>query len=134
MKRVSFRINPAPGSGFSDFLVGRYQLAKHFGTAHVGVLDVDPRYARQLLLSEPSDFPSFRVPLYVCELCGDLDCGAITVHVSRAPDGIVWRDFGTESPSSGGPRFDSDVLARTGPLVFDEDEYRRSLIPFTRRR
>ncbi len=134
MKLVSFHVGLTPGFGFSDFHLGRYRLARHLGTKLIGVLDVDPKYARQLLLAEPSDFPSGRVPLYVCECCADLDCGAITVKVVRAEDAFVWSDFAHEAPHAEGPAPSTEVLRRTGPFAFDATQYRSALQPYARSR
>ena len=114
----------------TDFKVGRYYLAKHFATNQIASVSVDRKYARQLLLKSPSDFESGRVPLYVCELCGDLECGALTVRVDRTESGYRWSEFGWEGPDS--PSFSaSDRFARTGPFDFESDTYESALGPYT---
>lgn len=52
----------------------------------------DRSTARQLAQREPPR-SSGRVVLYVCDQCGDLACGAVTVLVTRYPDGFGWSDF-----------------------------------------
>jgi len=60
-------------------------------------------FARQFLGRTASDFPSGRVPLYVCPLCADPGCGAVTVRVTAYVDCYVWSEFGEEYPYVAGP-------------------------------
>ena len=55
------------------------------------------RYAKQLLLREPSDSQSSRAPLDVCQQCGDLGCGAVSVFASRREECVVWLKIGFDS-------------------------------------
>jgi hypothetical protein len=55
-------------------------------------------YAKQLLLRAPSELPSGRCPLYLCHLCGDLGCGAVSVRVTEVDDCFVWSELSIESP------------------------------------
>ncbi|HET9957268.1 MAG TPA: hypothetical protein VFQ61_22375 [Polyangiaceae bacterium] len=122
-----------PGIHTSDFHIGRYRLAKHFATSAINALDVDPKYARQLLLESASEFPSGRVPLFVCECCADLSCGAITVAVEIADGLVTWRDFGRETPYASVPAF-PEIYARTGPFYFELTAYRSTLRPYSHTR
>lgn len=131
MTSVSFHIGVTEGFSFSDFHLGKYRLAKHLGTSRISALDVDPKYARQMLLMEPSDFPSGRVALYVCECCADLGCGAITVQVERVNESFAWSKFAFEAPYAEGPAESTDVERRTGPFVFDAADYVSALRPYT---
>jgi len=60
-------------------------------------------YVKQLLLRERSALPSGRCPLYVCERCGDLGCGAVSVRVSEVEDCFVWSELSYESFSGASP-------------------------------
>lgn len=40
-----------------------------------------------------------RVPLYVCGICGDVTCGALSASVERDESLIRWSDFGWEETS-----------------------------------
>lgn len=152
MKKVSFQIvcHDPPGEDFlvTDFRLGRVQLYRHFKlTDSRSALDTRPRETALELLGEvPSTFESGRVPLFVCGCCADLGCGALSVAVEHTPEGVVWRDFGWDgwgkrevrspepppdedeieeppaSPGEKGPPL-HEILARTGPLLFDTDEY-----------
>ncbi len=61
------------------------------------------RYTRQLLLRAPSELSSERCPLYVCERCGDLGCGAVAVRVTEVEDCFVWSELSVESFTGGSP-------------------------------
>lgn len=85
---------------------------------------------RQLAGVEPRslDWPLApgRLPLYVCQICADIGCGAITVEVAR-PDGLVaWQDFRMEN----GYTEQSELidLGGLGPFTFDADGYRTTLL------
>lgn len=54
-------------------------------------------YVKQLLLRERSALPSGRCPLYVCECCTDLGCGAVCVRVTEVDDCYVWSELSVES-------------------------------------
>lgn len=88
---------------------------------------------RQLAGTEPRDENNWplepgRLPLYVCPMCGDLGCGALTVAVrSDAPaDRTIWSDFRVEDGfvdhRGGFP------LGALGPFHFDTNAYRETLL------
>lgn len=133
MKLSSFHVGNTPGIQTTDFHIGRYCLAKHLGTSEVNAVAASPRYARQLLLLEPSEFRSGRVPIFVCECCGGLDCGATTVAVEICDGIVTWQEFGRESPGEE-ELFVPELYARTGPFYFDLTDYRSALRPYTRSR
>ena len=64
---------------------------------------------------------SGRVPVLVCEECGDVGCGALAVRVSLTEDLVRWSDWayenGRESPMSvGWPTIPDD-------FAFDREMY-----------
>jgi hypothetical protein len=67
-----------------------------------------------------------RLPLYVCQMCADLGCGAITVEVARGEGVVAWRDFQMEN----GYTEQSDMidLSALGPFTFDANAYRTTLL------
>ncbi|MFF2908540.1 oxidoreductase [Paenibacillus sp. NPDC057934] len=50
----------------------------------------------KLLLNAPSELESGRYMIYVCPMCADLGCGAITVSIQREEEHVVWKDFSYE--------------------------------------
>jgi hypothetical protein len=50
-----------------------------------------------LLPEQPPDLDG-RVAIFVCWVCGDLDCGAVTVVIERDGDEIIWRDLANSYP------------------------------------
>lgn len=67
-----------------------------------------------------------RLPLYVCSVCGDLGCGAITVHVDHDRRGqVTWSTFRHENGYE--PSDDLDLSA-AGTFTFDADAYQQALL------
>ena len=72
-----------------------------------------------------------RLPLYVCQECGDVYCGAITVAVRRAVDptsgvGVVrWEQMRYEDAQT--PADEMPDLSAVGPFTFDAQQYDRTL-------
>jgi hypothetical protein len=52
----------------------------------------DEQVARRLLGEEPPDFEG-RVSIWVCVVCGEIECGAITARTTHDVDEVVWWDF-----------------------------------------
>ena len=118
---------------YPDFKIGSVELAKHLGIkeAH-GVLAVSSAFAKQLLLKEPSDLESDRIPLYVCNCCADLGCGALTVKVQKFDGYFIWSDFGYENNHEVGFS-QNDFMKRTGPFKFEADNYISVVQPYSKR-
>lgn len=77
-----------------------------------------------LLGRAPSDglLPG-RVPLWVCSVCGDYDCGVVTARIDVCERTVAWSEFRGEAatpevwPLEGAPE----------SLVFDRDQYEQVL-------
>ncbi len=83
-------------------------------------------YTKQLLLKKSSEFKSGRVPLYVCECCENLGCGAFTVKVEKMENFIVWSEFGYEGANSEGIS-QSEFAQKGGPFYFNVEQYKSAL-------
>ena len=69
-----------------------------------------------------------RTAMYVCAVCGDLGCGAVTAVVELDGEKVVWRDFGYQNDYEA---FDPGaVFAGVGPFAFDRDAYAAALRRF----
>jgi hypothetical protein len=66
---------------------GRLDLIGGFGW---GSSEWRKLYMNRLLLREPSELESGRVPIFVCAECGDIACGALTARIVESPDGFRW--------------------------------------------
>ena len=99
------RIAPSPKSETSKFdvLVDGRRLVENFAGrrgAHPSlnfVLACVPQALSQLLDQSPSTLESGRVPVLVCEECGDVACGALAVRIERREGSIVWADWAHEN-------------------------------------
>ncbi len=137
LKKFSLEIYTALSCGenpisYPDFKIGCIELAKHLGIKEEhGVLAVDRAFAKQLLLKESSELESRRVPLYVCNCCGDLGCGALTVRVEKISDYFVWSEFGYENNYEDGFS-QNEYMRRTGPFKFGMDNYVSVIKPYSK--
>jgi hypothetical protein len=85
------------------------------------------QFARWLLLREPSELPSRRVPLYICPECGDLGCQSLSTRVIEGLDRFVWTDLAYEASHDVGPA--TEVLA-VGPFSFEKRAYQAAIERF----
>jgi hypothetical protein len=69
----------------------------------------------------PSKLDSGRVPVLVCEECGDIVCGAITVRILRESDRIIWTDWFYENGYEPGNFIEWPI--KPGDFVFNVDAY-----------
>ena len=65
-----------------------------------------------------------RLPLYVCPMCADLGCGAITVEVVHEAGAVTWRDFQVEDGQEHEEHID---LTSFPTFTFDLGQYRAAL-------
>lgn len=117
-----------------EFKIDRLVLRKHWGLDEGTVSALTrPEVGKQLCLRAATEFPTGRVPLFVC-VCGDLQCGAVTVRITQDGDRIRWAEFGREAPLAweGEPAglHQSDYMARTGPFEFELESYLYAFSPF----
>jgi hypothetical protein len=75
----------------------------------------------QLLGQRASTLSSARVPVLVCEQCGDLGCGALSVRVARHGSVVTWTDWAYENGYE--PAKGLDWLVHPEPFEFELTEY-----------
>lgn len=84
-----------------DIGLGELITARGLGLVEdqVSPFDVSPERARAALVGDAAfeDWlaDAVRVPLLMCP-CGDLQCGAVTVRLSRTDDAVQWTDWAWE--------------------------------------
>jgi len=98
------------------------------------IKDINRQVAEQFLFEHPTwvqeinKTPERRVMLFVCPVCGDLGCGAITVEIVRDGDLVVWSRFGHQYMSwqitDGAWCDDFDSYKSIGPFRFAWDAYK----------
>jgi hypothetical protein len=79
----------------------------------------------QFLTEKPSDLASGRVPVLVCEECGDVGCGAYTVRIFREADRFRWTDWSYENGYE--PERPLEWPTQPGDLVFDLSLYEAAI-------
>ena len=135
MKESNLELYTARSAGenpisYPDFKIGSIALAKHLDVNEEhGVLAVNRVFAKQLLLKEQSELDSNRVPLYVCNCCADLGCGAVTVKVEKVDGFFIWSEFGYENNYEDGFS-QSEFMQRTGPYKFKAESYISVIRPY----
>lgn len=86
--------------------------------------EIEIRFARSLLLREPSPLPSGRVPLYICAECGDLGCQALSARVVLENDLFTWTEFAFEANYDSGP---ATAFLAIRSFKFERHTYEASL-------
>jgi len=62
---------------------------------------------------QPHEYLYYRYPILVCPLCGDEECGFISVMIDKEGDIVIWRDFILEG----------EKKINIGPFYFTWDNY-----------
>ena len=90
--------------------------------------ELEIRFARSLLLREPSTLPSGRVPLYICAECGDLGCQTLSARVVLEDDWFTWTEFAYEADYDHGP---ATAFLAIRSFKFERHTYEASLSRFS---
>jgi hypothetical protein len=76
------------------------------------------RILKEFRLQQKTQLSGDRIELYICECCGDIGCGAITVKIIDRGDKIIWTYFANQS--------DPDEIGdeiRVDQIEFDRQNY-----------
>lgn len=76
----------------------------------------------RLLLREPAETESGRILLYLCPECGDISCGAYSVHVSQNDDKFTWYAFAYENGYE-----EPVIIDGVGPFAFEKHAYEAAI-------
>jgi hypothetical protein len=111
-----------PPRRFLDFVVDGESLYARHGADFISCLgwlppEADAHAAARLLRDAPPDLGD-RTSIYVCPVCADFGCGAISVRIAREGDEIVWSRFAM----SNGDEHDEDQFD-VPELRFSAREY-----------
>jgi hypothetical protein len=60
---------------------------------------VNNEVVQRFLLEREPDLPEGRNSLLICQLCGDLNCGAYSAVFEKQGDYLIWSQFGYEQPN-----------------------------------
>ena len=76
------------------------------------------RILKEFRLQQKTQLLGDRIELYICECCGDIGCGAITVKVMDRGDKIIWMHFANQNdPEEVGEEIQVDQIE------FDRQSY-----------
>lgn len=113
-------------SGYDVIRARGYDLISCFN--EIGDKEWEATAAARLLCEAEPDSRAGQCSLYVCPECGDLDCGCVTVRVTRHGDQVTWSDFAWEHPDYGSDKDLYYVIDELGPCTFDHSDLRRMLL------
>ena len=112
------------GSPLQEHFVGRRGAhpSQVFALGWQGAqMDAQRDTLDQFLARRASTLISGRVPILVCEECGDVACGAIAVRIERSGPVVKWWDWAFENGSEPARPLDWPPYPET--LQFDWSEY-----------
>lgn len=136
----SFALKPAMSKdrSYIEIEIDGKRLAHHFvgrQGAHPSQLSAVGWYSRskagtdavvaQLLGQQRSTLQSGRVPLLMCEECGDIGCGALAVRISVETDRVQWSDWAYENGRE--PAQPVEWPTKPDDFVFDRPLYENEL-------
>lgn len=109
---------------FADLIIdgkSLYQMLKRHDLVPAlgwGTEENQRQMIQYFLLKEPHEYLFYRYPILVCPLCGDEECGYISVKVDRDDDVVIWKDFMLEHKNQ---------PLNVGPFYFMWDNYERAI-------
>jgi hypothetical protein len=123
------RANQTPRK-YLDFFIDGISLKTILNAAHFdfispfgwGVREDEKYFIEELRLKRKPELNSGRIRLYVCPECGDINCGAITVKITKLDDMVVWSDFAVED----GTTINRNDFENIASLKFEKHQYYHS--------
>ncbi|MBE7684079.1 oxidoreductase [Paenibacillus sp. P13VS] len=109
---------------FADLIIdgkSLYQMLKRHDLVPAlgwGTEENQRQMIQYFLLKEPHEYLFYRYPILVCPLCGDEECGYISVKVDRDDDVVIWKDFMLEHKNQ---------PLNVGPFYFMWENYERAI-------
>ncbi|MEK4437617.1 oxidoreductase [Paenibacillus sp. FSL K6-2862] len=109
---------------FADLIIdgkSLYQMLKRHDLVPAlgwGTEENQRQMIQYFLLKEPHEYLYYRYPILVCPLCGDEECGYISVKVDRDEDVVIWKDFILEHKNQ---------PLNIGPFYFVWENYERAI-------
>jgi len=78
----------------------------------------------QFLGIKAPELKTGRISFYVCPMCSDIGCGAITARIEITDNAVIWKDFGYETNYSE-PQLTE--YQHIGPFIFEKEAYKKIL-------
>jgi hypothetical protein len=129
-------IDPGRAERFLDIVVDGASLYERFwskngGITPMGAFPVEAeveKYAARLLGELHPDSWAKQCCIYVCRACGDIDCGAVTVNVSKRDNIIIWSNFAFEYPDYSNDTFAYEPVEPPISYSFELSHLREALL------
>ncbi len=91
---------------YLDYIISGQPLREYLGIKNKSSVtpfgffpskEVQKRILKKFRLHQKTQLLGDRIELYICECCGEIGCGAITVKIIDKGDKIVWTHFANQS-------------------------------------
>lgn len=121
---------------FFDFLIDGRSLSEHVAEA-IGLVTpfaggwplwIMDAYAESLVSGLSTQMPTGRIALYVCDFCGDVDCGTVVTRVTIQGNRVKWSEFRHEvtyGTAEDGDESSFDL--RQQSFEFDKHQYTEAI-------
>lgn len=81
------------------------------------------RILKEFRLQQRTKLVGNRIELYICDCCGDIGCGAITVKILDKGDKIIWVHFANQCDPDG---IGEEI--KVGVIEFDRQNYFKAFL------
>ena len=90
---------------YLDFIISGQPLREYLGIKNKSSVtpfgffpsqEEQKRILNEFMLQQKTQLLGDRIELYICERCGDIGCGAITVRIVDNGDKIIWTHFANQ--------------------------------------
>jgi hypothetical protein len=129
MNTITIKTETSDGCSCLEIEIDGKRLAHHFAGrlgAHPSRKPaVDANSIMQMLGMESSPLSSGRIPLLLCEECGDIGCGGFAVRISFEAGTVRWSDWATENGRE--PASPIEWPTKPGDYEFDRSDYENEL-------
>lgn len=122
-----------PETKYIDFVVSGQSLSELFVLSELDLIGTfgwtenrveESKQLDEFLGLKAPELKTGRTCLYVCPMCGDIGCGAITAHIEVTDTSVIWKDFGYENDYS---EIDLEEYNHIGPFIFEKAAYTHTI-------
>ena len=112
---------------YLDYLISGQPLREYLGIESKSIVTgfgffpskaEQNRILKEFRLQQKTILAEDRIELYLCDCCGDISCGAITVKIIDKGDKIIWTDFANQNN-----RYEIGEPIEVSQIEFDRQTY-----------